>query len=92
MKGGYLIGPPRDGYPAPYGGLALHCEHLGDCRRDFTSDPLASLYGFTVILADMPLTAVGDTVTLPWVLKDRDRHLPMTQPLPKGVVPAEMPP
>ena len=91
MKGGYLMGPRRDGYPAPYGGLALHAEHIVEYGRGFTSDPILSVFGSMFILADLPLTTVGDTVTLPWVLMHREDDPAETQPLPQGIVPAGAP-
>jgi uncharacterized protein YceK len=81
MNGGYLIGPPLDGYPAPYGGVARSAEHL---QENGVKAPLVSLFW----LADMPLTVVGDTVTLPWVLMHREDERGGTRSLPRGIVPA----
>src|SRR5204862_515372 len=57
--------------PAPYGGVALHAEGVVENTKCFTSRPLVSTAGYLLTLVDLPLTVVGDTVTLPWVLAKR---------------------
>jgi uncharacterized protein YceK len=89
MNGGYvLMGIPKDGYPAPYGGVFLDVEFLGECHREFTKEPLISTYGSIVSLIDLPLTIIADTVTLPWLLANRETASTKTQSLPTGVIPA----
>ena len=86
MKGGYIIGPRVAGYPMPYGGVTLNAHRLMECGHHFTSDPMNSGYGILVLIADMPLSAIGDTITLPWLL-DADGE-EKQEPLPRGIVPA----
>ena len=85
MKGGYIVGPHVAGYPQPYGGVILNAHRLVECAHHFTADPMNSGYGIVVLIADMPLSAIGDTLTLPWLPDDAGAE---QQPLPKGVIPA----
>ena len=86
MKGGYVIGPRLEGYPAPYGGVQLDTQRLRECGHDFTSNPLSAGLCSLILLADMPISVVGDTVTLPWLLAPEGEAREET--LPRGIVPA----
>ncbi len=74
MKGGYVLGPQLAGYPAPYGGVVLDIGRLTASDDEFTT-PFVSVFGRLFLLADLPLTVVGDTVTLPWMLNQSDHGL-----------------
>jgi uncharacterized protein YceK len=89
MNGGALMGFPREGYPKPYCGVAVLAEGAVENGQRLTSEPLWSGTRYLVLLADLPLTLVGDTVTLPWVLAQRGAGAADVRPRVLAVTPVE---
>src|SRR5262245_40886102 len=80
---------PKEGYPRPYGGVALHMEGAIENAGRFTSKPLIAASGVLFQLVDLPLTLVGDTVTLPWILTHQEQDGSKARSLPTGIEPAD---
>ena len=83
FNGGVLI--PwglHESRPAPFGGVALDMEHLKDLLWEpKSSGPyVGNLVVSLLPLADLPLSAAGDVITLPWVLMHLGKMPPTTEP------------
>ncbi|MBI1311611.1 YceK/YidQ family lipoprotein [bacterium] len=71
----FTVGPPPEqsafkpgtygGAKAVYGGVKFDARHGTDWLRESVEEPPMALAGLYVWIIDLPISAIGDTITLP---------------------------
>ena len=86
-------GAPTVRVPMPFGGVTMDMKAL--THNEPTMPASRVLMYRTIALVDLPISLVGDVVTLPWVALVSLRHQPemgnQTGPMPLGLDPGVTP-